>query len=78
MKLLKAPKVASFKTHSHNVQQALHSYNYGAAYSNNEPTIIPFLHTGANFDGAWGHSPPQIDQFTIFRLVLQNPKGIKL
>jgi hypothetical protein len=76
--LLKAPKVASSKMHSRNVRQALHSYNYGAAYSNNEPTIIPFLHTGANFDEAWGHSPPQIDQFTIFRLVLQNPKGIKL
>jgi hypothetical protein len=73
-----ALKVSSSITHLCNVRQALLSYNYGAAYSNNEPTIIPFLHTGSNFDGAWGHSPPQIDQSTIFRLVLQNPNGIKL
>jgi hypothetical protein len=78
MTLLKAPKVASSKTHSCNVRQTLLSYNYGAAYSNDEPTIIPFLHTSSRFDRAWGHSPPQIDQSTIFRLVLQNPNGIKL
>jgi hypothetical protein len=76
--LPKAPNVSSSNTHLRNVRQALLSYNYGAAYSNNEPTIIPFLHIGSNFDGAWGHSPPQIDQSTIFRLVLQNPNGIKL
>jgi len=75
---LHAPKVAPSKTHSRNVRQVLLSYNNGAAYSNNEPTIIPFLQTSSMFDEAWGHSPPQIDQSTIFRLVLQNPNGIKL